>query len=224
MARRTRIKICGIRDVNTALAAVHAGADAIGLVFVEKSPRCVTIEQAREIVRELPAFVQPIALVSDASTDLIYDITDRAGIQTVQLHGHEAPEFVDELNGIESLIKALPFSRDTIGQTLDTWLQVAPRLKAFLWDTPPRSATDLRGGSGHTLDWEGLRECVISNEQAMPVHILAGGLTPENVGQAIRVVQPFAVDVSSGVESSRGVKDVEKIRAFCAAVRAAEQD
>jgi phosphoribosylanthranilate isomerase len=214
--QRTRIKICGVRDVATARAAVEAGADAVGLVFVDGSPRQVTVEQAKQIVASLPAFVQAVGLFADAPAKVIHETCDATGLHCVQLHGRERPELLRELRGL-SVIKALPFEAASFAEVFEPWRAAAEQLAGIIWDTPPRGPGDLRGGSGHTLDWAALSVALRGVES--PVSILAGGLTPENVGQAIAVVQPFAVDVSSGVESSRGVKDAGKIRAFCEAVR-----
>ena len=217
--QRTRIKICGVKDVATARVAVESGADAIGLVFVAGSPRQVTIEQAREVVASLPAFVQAVGLFADASAKVIHETCGATGLRCVQLHGRERPDALRELRGL-SVIKALPFQSASFSETFEPWRAMAEQLVGIIWDTPPRGPGELRGGSGHTLDWDALSAALRGIES--PVSILAGGLTPENVAHAIAVVRPFAVDVSSGVESSRGVKDAEKIRAFCGAVRGAD--
>lgn len=222
---RTRIKICGIRDIESAEAAVEAGADAIGLVFVEKSPRYVTIDEAEKIVACLPAFVDPVALFVDASEEFICNVCRRLGVRTVQLHGNETPEFAEAL-GDFNLIKAIAFDADRVETSLGPWNQSTANLVGMLWDTPPAkddASTSLTGGTGKTFDWTELATLQASGALSdLPPTILAGGLTAMNVGEAISNVRPFAVDVSSGVESSRGVKDAKMIAEFCKAVREAD--
>jgi len=213
---RTRIKICGIKDPETALAALDAGADAVGLVFVEKSPRHVTVEQAKAIVNALPNDAITVGLFVDMPGQTMRRIMDDAGLTVAQLHGHESIDDLDELAGYPAW-KAMPFD-EQFQRVASTW-DHDPRVEALLVDTPPTG--ELTGGSGIAFDWAGLAG--VKNNLAKPI-ILAGGLTPDNVGEAIRVVRPYAVDVSSGVESSRGVKDVRKIKAFCEAVRQADSE
>lgn len=217
---RTRIKICGVREVATALAAVDAGADAIGLVFVERSPRKVDVDEAHRIVRALPAFVQPVGLFSDVPWQQVRDLADAVGIRTIQLHGREGPGYVARLRHLR-IIKALGFEAGRVAEQLDPWRQGVTNLAGILLDTPPASPThgELTGGSGVAFDWSALAELEKQGAfEHLPPHILAGGLNPENVADAIAVARPFAVDVSSGVESERGVKDPERIKAFCNAV------
>ncbi|MFK7789262.1 MAG: N-(5'-phosphoribosyl)anthranilate isomerase [Phycisphaeraceae bacterium] len=213
---QTRIKICGIKEVDTALAAMDCGADALGFVFVEKSPRNVTTAQAKAIIQALPDDAVSVGLFVDCPPEDVRAILDDAGLTIAQLHGHESIDDMDALAGYP-VWKALPFDEDfpTIASTWDH----DPRVEALLIDTPPTGG--LTGGSGITFDWAGLTK--VKHHFAKPI-ILAGGLTPENVGDAIRAVKPFAVDVSSGVESSRGVKDIERIKAFCDAVRQADSE
>jgi len=211
---RTRIKICGVRDVATALAVAEAGADAVGLVFVENSPRFVAVTEAARIVAALPPFVVPIGLFANASAKHILQTCDATGIYTAQLHGHEPPEILDDLAGLR-VIKALPFSEHVTQQAAPWSRHLAVR--GLLIDTPPRPSAELTGGSGEAFDWDALAGQMQQFDK--PV-LLAGGLTADNVAKAVRTVQPYAVDVSSGVESSRGIKDIEQIKAFCDAVRA----
>lgn len=208
--QRTRIKICGIRDVETALAAADAGASWVGLVFVERSPRFVTIEQARAVVQALPSSVTPVGLFADAHADVIRSVAQQAGLTTVQLHGLEPISILDDLAGLH-VIKALAFEEELAAKA-EPW-DNSPIVSALLIDTPP--VGELTGGSGVAFDWRGLSH--MRDAVRKPI-ILAGGLTAANVGEAIAICRPDAVDVSSGVESSRGVKDVNKIKAFCAAV------
>ena len=211
----TRIKICGIRDIESAQAAVDAGADAIGLVFVKASPRHVTVDQARAIVRSLPPFVEPVGLFVDEALEHVRDTCMAVGLHTVQLHGRETIDYARKLNDCR-VIKAA-----TIGdEKHTTWFtHLKPHhIVGLLLDAPPAPDSDLTGGSGVTFDWKAIDSL---DRKSLPLLILAGGLTAANVGEAIRIVKPFAVDVSSGVESSRGIKDPGLIRAFCDAVRRA---
>lgn len=217
---RTRIKICGVRDVQTALAAAAAGADAIGLVFVEDSPRVVTLEQARAIIAALPAFVEPVGLFVNRPVEQVMDTAEQLELRTVQLHGDETPGDVAQLTGLR-VIKAMSFENAQDAQaSLQVWQNPPAQLAALLFDTPPLPDATVPGGSGRSFDWNQLVELMKSaTMESLPPIILAGGLTPQNVAEAMERVKPYAVDVSSGVESSRGVKDVEKILRFCQAVR-----
>ncbi len=218
---RTRIKICGIQDIPSAHAAIAAGADSIGLVFVEKSPRYVTNENAKKIVESLPAFVTPVGLFVDQSPEQIIDTAQHVGLNTVQLHGSETPEFATYLKNL-NIIKALPFNtQEQLTTQLTLWKQALPILKAIIVDAPP--AKGLTGGTGETFDWQALKNII--NQNAFKNHaplILAGGLNPKNIAEAITQIKPFAVDVSSGVESSRGVKDLDLIKQFCNAAQDAD--
>lgn len=205
---RTRIKICGIRDLDTALAAAAAGADAIGLVFVDQSPRHVSVDKARRIVNALPAWVTPVGLFVDEKIARIRKIVAEVGVRTVQLHGNETPELAAALKPLAIIKKVLP------GDDLTPWAKV----NAILFDAPTGDG-ELPGGTGRSFDYRTLD----IPDDAPPI-ILAGGLTPGNVVDAVQTVRPYGVDVSSGVESSRGVKSVELITAFCQAVRSADGD
>lgn len=213
---RTRIKICGVRDAATARAAVDAGADAIGVVFVRASPRFVEAAQAAEIVKALPPFVEPVGLFMDEAVPNLLGTARRAGVRVVQLHGQETPQLAAMLDGVR-IVKAFPWSAGVVGGEVPRWLNL-PALAGILWDAPPEQG-GLPGGTGRTADWPAMAATRL--HPGVPL-ILAGGLTPENVGEAVRTLRPYAVDVSSGVESSRGVKDAGLIRAFCDAVREAD--
>lgn len=197
---RTRVKICGITRVEDAVAAAAAGADAIGLVFEAKSPRCVTPAQARAIAAALPPFITVVGLFVDAPAARIREVLGQVPLDLLQFHGSETPE--DCRAHGRPYIKAI-----RMAPQVDVAAEARPYADAagLLLDTFSTQAT---GGTGETFDW-----ARVPKRLDRPV-ILAGGLTPENVAQAIASVRPYAVDVSSGVESSKGIKDAAKIAAF----------
>jgi phosphoribosylanthranilate isomerase len=206
---RTRIKICGVTDAATAHAAAMAGADAIGLVFVEDSPRFIEPEDAFHVMGALPAFVAAVGVFKDADVEVFSDVEEVCPTQFAQLHGDEDARTVRACG--PDVIKAVRFDERTIEGDLEKW-SLIDEVCAVLIDaqTP---------GEGKPFDWSRLAGKM--DNCTKPI-VLAGGLTPENVGEAIRVVRPYAVDVSSGVERERGVKDPALIEAFCAAVRRAD--
>lgn len=215
---KTRIKICGVRDANTARCAIDAGADYIGLQFAEGSPRQLEIVQARNLVAEIcnaSKTVEPVAVFANQSTDLIHEVLEAADFKIVQLHGDEDRAFIESLGEVR-VFKAVPFDPSKI----DAWRNPPANVVALLIDAPTKPG-ELTGGTGQTFDWQALANL---DRTGLPPIILAGGLTPDNVAEAVRTVAPFAVDVSSGVESSRGVKDAAKIKAFCEAVHSANSD
>lgn len=226
IVKRTRIKICGVRDPETACAAADAGADAIGLVFVDRSPRCVTVEQGRDIVKAVPAFVEPVALFMNADTSLVRQTASRLGLGTIQLHGGEPPELAAQLAPLW-VIKAISFDTESFAERIRAWPGPCGNLAGVLLDTPPMSpagAATLPGGGGKAFEWAALAEWLQRQTwPSMAPMVLAGGLTPDNVCRAIETVRPYAVDVSSGVESAPGVKDKVRINAFCQAVRDADR-
>jgi phosphoribosylanthranilate isomerase len=194
--QRTRVKICGITRVEDAVSAVNAGADAIGLVFYAPSPRFVTIAQAQQI----PPFVSVVGLFVNATTTEIEAIAAQVRLDIVQFHGDEAPSECEQIK--LPYYKAIRVKADT------NLLQCAVEFssaKALLLDTFSEAAF---GGTGQTFDWS-----LIPKNMTKPV-ILAGGLVPENVALAIKQVKPYAVDVSGGVEATKGIKDAAKIAAF----------
>lgn len=207
---RTRIKICGIRDVESALVAADAGADAIGFVFVPSSPRVIAPAEAWEIAGALPPMLATVGVFLNPSVDAFCDIEEVCPTTYAQLHGNE-PESIARQCG-PGVIKGLRFDAQTIVQELARW-DAVDEVDAILVDGSS-------GGEGTALDWVALAERL--DAIAKPV-ILAGGLTPSNVAEAIRVVHPYAVDVSSGVERDRGVKDPALIEAFCKAVQEADR-
>lgn len=206
---RTRVKICGIRDPDAAHAAAHAGADALGFVFVRSSVRYVEPQEAYAIMAGLPPFVSTVALFVNPSVDLFCDTEETCPTTYTQLHGNEDPALVRQCG--PGVIKAIRFDQASIAADLARW-DAIDEVDAILVDGGA-------GGEGLSFDWSVLAPLV--DNIAKPI-ILAGGLTPENVGRAIRAVRPFGVDVSSGVERERGIKDADLIEAFCDAVRRAD--
>jgi phosphoribosylanthranilate isomerase len=205
---RTRIKICGITSVEDALAAARLGADAIGLVFYPPSPRYVEVEQAAEIAAALPPFVTTVGLFVNADEQTIADVVSRVRIDLIQFHGNECKDYC----GLHQrpYIKAVRMSDDV---DLDKQLSDFSQARALLLDT---YKAGVPGGTGEQFNWD-----------RVPAHladkiILAGGLTPENVKDAVAQVHPYAVDVSGGVESAPDKKDTEKMARFIKAVRSQE--
>lgn len=222
MPSRTQIKICGLRDVETALVAAEAGADYLGLNFVEASPRHVDPTVAREIAAALPPHVTPVGLFCNHSLETVMRTADAVGLDTVQLHGEEPPAYAQQLNGLR-ILKAFAFDPDTLPKQFEGWTRLGDKLAAMLIDTPPKPDAAITGGSGEAFDWSRLAAFDQSGGFGdLPPYLLAGGLTPDNVGEAIRTAQPWGVDVSSGVESSRGVKDPGLIAEFCTAAQNTE--
>ena len=199
-----RSKICGITRIEDALAAAEAGADAIGLVFYAKSPRAVSIQQARDIVAALPAFVTTVGLFVNASRGELNEILGAVALDLLQFHGDETPADCESFH--RPYIKALRVQSDD-----DIALLAAPYASArgILLDT---FVSGVPGGTGAAFDWS-----LVPHDLSQPV-ILAGGLSADNVQAAIKQVRPYAVDVSGGVEASKGIKDAAKIRAFMQAV------
>ena len=202
---RTRIKICGITRLEDARIAVESGADAIGLVFYAPSPRNLDPEQARAIVAALPPFVTAVGLFVDPTRDQVEAVLRRCPLGLLQFHGDEAPGFCGGF-GLP-YIKAARVRADA---DLVQYLSPYHAAQGWLLDA---YHDQLYGGTGESFDWK-----LIPRDLARPV-ILSGGLTPDNVGAAVRQVRPWAVDVSSGVEAGKGIKDAAKIAAFIAGVK-----
>ncbi len=202
---RTRVKICGITRPQDALVAAQFGADAIGLVFYPKSPRNVNIEQAQVIMQALPAFVTTVGLFVNSKTSFVENTLAELPLDLLQFHGDESPEYCQQF--AKPYIKALRMSPNI---DIATLVQNYTHAKALLLDTYVKG---LAGGTGKVFDWQ-----QVPANLSKPI-ILAGGLTPDNVNQAISTLQPYAVDVSGGVESSKGIKNAEKIAAFMQAVQ-----
>jgi len=204
----TAVKICGITRPEDALAAARAGAHAVGLVFYAKSPRHVTPARAAEIIRVVPPFVTTVGLFVDATAEGVRAALAEAPVGLLQFHGDETPEFCRQFK--RPYVKAV---RVKAGVNLLQYAQDYHDAKALLLDA---YVEGLHGGSGAAFDWS-----LIPRGLPLPV-ILSGGLTPENVTEAVRRVKPSAVDVSSGVESAKGIKDAQKIAAFIKGVRNAD--
>ncbi|TRX75716.1 phosphoribosylanthranilate isomerase [Pseudomonas mangiferae] len=202
-----RCKICGITRVEDALAAAEAGADAIGLVFYSRSPRAVNIRQARAIIAALPPFVTTVGLFVDASRCELNETLDAVPLDLLQFHGDETPEHCEGYH--RPYIKAL---RVRPGEDIAATARSYSGASGILLDA---FVAGVPGGTGETFDWS-----LIPADLPKPL-ILAGGLAPGNVAEAIRQVRPYAVDVSGGVEASKGIKDAEKVRAFLREVRLA---
>jgi phosphoribosylanthranilate isomerase len=208
---RTRIKICGITRPQDARAAADAGADAVGLVFYPPSPRYLSVERAVEIRDALPPFVQTVALFVNADAAQVAQAIGRVRPALLQFHGEETPEFCAQFG--MPFVKAC---RVKPGVDALEYLRPYSRAAAWLFD----SYVPEYGGVGESFDWS-LLPAVSAGRLERPV-ILSGGLSRENVAAAIRSVRPWGLDVSSGVESAKGVKDGAKIAAFIAEVRNAD--
>jgi phosphoribosylanthranilate isomerase len=204
----TKVKICGITNLADAQAAVEAGADALGFNFYEKSPRYVSLKTASAISKQLPPFVMRVGVFVDAEPDFVLRAIGEAGLTMLQFHGDEPPEFSTQF-GLMSM-KAFRIRDEKTLAELPKFPTDAYLLDAF--------SPEARGGTGEKFNWE---LAVDAQKFGKPI-FLAGGLIPENVADAVRQVRPFAVDVSSGVESAPGKKDAAKIRAFIQAVRNAD--
>ncbi|MDI9780085.1 phosphoribosylanthranilate isomerase [Pseudomonas putida] len=202
-----RSKICGITRIEDALAAAEAGADAIGFVFYAKSPRAVDVRQARSIIAELPPFVTTVGLFVNASRCELNEILEVVPLDLLQFHGDETPADCEGYH--RPWIKAL---RVRPGDDLEAACQLYAGARGILLDT---YVAGVPGGTGEAFDWS-----LVPARLSKPI-ILAGGLSADNVGQAIAQVRPYAVDVSGGVEQAKGIKDAAKIEAFMRAVKQA---
>jgi phosphoribosylanthranilate isomerase len=201
-----RIKVCGITNLEDALLAAELGADALGFIFYPPSPRKVAPEEARAIIAQLPPFVTTVGVFVDEDAALVSTLAARLGLDWVQLHGQESPEYCRTLG--RRVIKGFRIQDKSSLADMAVYRGAA---QALLLDTYKKGQA---GGTGETFDWR------LANEaKAYGPIILAGGLTPYNVAQAIATAQPRAVDVASGVEVAPGKKDPEKLRKFFAAIR-----
>ena len=204
----TAVKICGITRLEDALAAARAGAHAIGLAFYATSPRYIAPVKAGEIIRALPPSITTVGLFVNATADEVRAVLAEAPVELLQFHGEETPEFCRQFG--RPYVKAV---RMEPGVDLIQYARNYYDAKALLLDA---FVEGLQGGSGITFDWS-----LIPRDLALPI-ILSGGLNAENITEAVCRVRPLAVDVSSGVESAKGVKDATKITAFIKGVRNAD--
>ena len=202
-----KVKICGITSLPDGLAAAEAGADALGFVFWEQSPRRVSLEAAAGIIRALPPFIVKVGVFVNAPEELVYRAISECGLSLLQFHGDETPDYCLQF-GLMSM-KAFHIRDAESLCALAAYRTEAWLLDAFSAEKP--------GGTGERFNWD---LAVQARELGRPI-FLAGGLTPENVVEAVRKVRPYAVDVSSGVESAPGKKDPAKVEAFIRAVKEA---
>ncbi len=202
-----KVKICGLTNLPDAQAAAAAGADLLGFIFADKSPRRLTVEAAAAITREVPAHILKVGVFVNPTEDLVQHALRECGLGLLQFHGEEPPEFCTGF-GVMNM-KAFRI-RD------ERSLLALPHYPTDAWLLDTYSEKQA-GGTGQTFNWE---LAVAAKKHGRPI-FLAGGLTPENVAEAVRRVQPFAVDVSSGVESAPGRKDHDKVGAFIRAAKAA---
>ena len=205
----TKVKICGITRLDDALCAADAGASAIGFILVKNGPRYVSADNVRSIVREIPPFVTPVGVFAESPRSEVLATVAKSGIRAVQLHGEEEmKEFYDFPVPVYRVFRvSVEFKPEILRRYKGT---------AFMLDTFKEGVA---GGTGRTLDWN-----IAIEAKKYGRLILSGGINPENVGDAIHRVAPYAIDVSSGVESSPGVKDHGKIRKLFAAIRKAENE
>ncbi|MBI2881585.1 MAG: phosphoribosylanthranilate isomerase [Candidatus Tectomicrobia bacterium] len=210
-----KVKICGVTNVEDALVAAEAGADAVGLNFVEGYPRCISWETAREISGRLPPFVTVVGVFADTDVNAIRTAVRLCGLRAVQLHGeepsHDCHRLVESVDIPIRVIKAFRMRGPETLEQIPPYLRggkVTPLLDAY-------HPTEI-GGVGKTFQWE-----LVTGAKDLPPFILSGGLNPGNVAEAVRAVHPYAVDVSSGVEAELCKKDPEKVRAFIQNARAA---
>lgn len=201
----TFIKICGITNIDDALAAVAAGADALGFNFYKPSPRYISPQSAREIIEQLPHSVLTVGVF--VNEEAAARIADEAGVAALQLHGDESPSYCRELATDRYVIKALAVSKNFNVDVIKSY-----EVEAIMLDA---SDNKLRGGTGRSFDWSLAREV----SGLVPKLFLAGGLSPENIAEAVATVRPYAVDACSALEDRAGKKNHERMRAFIKAVR-----
>ncbi|MBN2866926.1 MAG: phosphoribosylanthranilate isomerase [Thiotrichales bacterium] len=197
---RTRVKICGLTNVTDALMVANAGADAVGLVFYAPSPRHVEIEQACSIAKALPAFVTKTALFVNPDASYVKAVLEQVQIDLLQFHGDETPEFCQQFG--------LPYMKAIRMQATTDLTQLAEQYASSCGILLDAYKPGVPGGTGEQFNWDWVPKTL-----SKPI-ILAGGLTAENIHQAIQITQPWAVDVSGGVEASKGLKSPEKVTLF----------
>ena len=200
-----KVKVCGITSKTDALAAVEAGADALGFMFYPRSKRAVTSPQIASIVKELPPFVSVVGVVVNEEIDEIHRVIRECRLDTVQLHGEESPEFCSQVDC--RVIKAFRLQSKSVLEEAKNY-----RTSAWLLDSYSPKA---RGGTGDSFNWDWVREAGPLEKPTM----IAGGLNPENASQCVQATQPYGLDVSSGVEDSPGRKSPEKMKAFVCATK-----
>jgi len=207
---RTRIKICGMTNKAEVKRAVAAGVDALGFIFVKESPRYISPEDAREIISELPPFVDSVGVFMNEEAEVVDEIVHYCGLTVIQLHGDESPEYCQQMGG--RVVKAFRVGPSTVAADLELYQEV---VMAFLLDT---YQPGVAGGTGKSFDWSLV-------EKLAPVRpvILAGGLAPDNIADAIKMVHPYGVDVNSGVETEPGRKDMIAISRLVAEVVLADK-
>jgi phosphoribosylanthranilate isomerase len=221
---RTRIKFCGITRPQDAAAAAAAGADAVGMIFHTASGRNVTIDRAKQILAALPPFVTPVGLFVNSSVEEIRHIAGQLNLRHIQLQGQEQPETISQLMDL-AVLKAIHVKQDQLTAVLSTWKRsIATYSLSNLRGLHLETDTTAPGGSGVANDWPTIARAQLAGHfKGLPPIIAAGGLTPGNVGDVVRLLRPWAVDVSSGIESALGIKFIDKMDAFVAAVRDADQ-
>jgi phosphoribosylanthranilate isomerase len=201
LLNRTRIKICGITSIKDAHYACEAGVDAIGLVFYKKSPRNVSIEMAADICNSLPPFVTSVGLFLDAPKEFVDSVLTNVALDLLQFHGSEQANYCESF--MRPYIKAIGMQGISNEAEFSQLADQYPGAKGFLVDS---HATGKAGGTGKTFDWEN-----VPRNYKKPI-ILAGGLNPENIAEAMQQVDVYGIDLSSGVESHAGIKDPQKIK------------
>lgn len=215
MTGRTRVKMCGTTNRYDAEEAVKAGVDALGFIFVEASPRCISPENAREIIAELPPFVDCVGVFVDRDPKEVEEIIAYCGLSYAQLHGSEDPKYCERLARHTAPCKVIKAFRVGVETQADLVVPYSEVAQGVLLDTYSKG---IAGGTGQTFDWR-----IVERLRLKLPLILAGGIFPENVGEAIRQVRPFAIDINSGVERVPGVKDIDKLHALMEQVRLADQ-
>jgi phosphoribosylanthranilate isomerase len=215
----TWVKICGMTNLEDALVAVEAGADAVGFVFYEQSPRNVTVETARRICEKLTEKVEKVGIFVNEAPARVSAIADEVGLTAVQFHGdeHQNPEMfaIDHKSFYCIPADRVATNGREKGKAFGSFMVLPKNLAGVILDS---GSTQRRGGTGKTFDWTELKPYASLTRTLYPL-VVAGGLTSENVSEAMEVLRPWGVDVVSGVESAPGKKDPEKVRAFVRAVR-----
>lgn len=208
---RTRIKMCGLTREEDVVAGIDAGLDALGFIFYEKSARNVEPDFVRSMVSQMPPFTECVGVFVNREREEVQEIIQYCGLSYAQLHGNENPKFCERVERMASPCRVIKAFRVSEESKSDEFALYAPVIHGYLLDTYKKGTA---GGTGETFDWN-----IIQRLNLQRPMILAGGLTPENVGEALAQVQPFGVDVNSGVEIEPGIKDHAKLNAFVQKVR-----